>query len=182
VGLAKEKTHMKNQIRFAITLAGVVLFALPNLAMAQSGPGDSQDGQAAAIEGTWIVTIHRVVTGVTFSALQSFTAGGVTVATGSGDRLPAPMSPPYSPPLSPLYGSWKRVDENNYIVTICFFAFDSSGSPLGMIKTPEALHMVDDNNLTGTGTGLACDINGNNCVNINSPITVTGKRLIAQAP
>jgi hypothetical protein len=166
---------MRNPIRFAITLAGAVLCALPNLAIAQSGPGDSQGGQAAAIEGTWIVTIHRVVTGVTFSALQSFTAGGVTEATGSGDRIPPP-------PISPLYGSWKRVEENNYIVTICFFVFDAAGNAVAMIKTPEALHLVDDNNLTGTGTGFACDPNGNNCVNINSPITITGKRLIAQAP
>ena len=102
---------MRNPIRFAITLAGAVLCALPNLAIAQSGPGGSQGGQAAAIEGTWIVSIHRTVTGVTFSALQSFTAGGVTVATGSGDRIPPP-------PISPLYGSWKRVDGNNYILTI----------------------------------------------------------------
>jgi hypothetical protein len=166
---------MRNRIRFAITLAGVVLYALPKLAIAQSGPGDSQGGQAAAIEGTWIVTIHRVVTGVTFSALQSYTAGGVTEATGSGDRIPPP-------PISPLYGSWKRVEENNYIVTICFFVFDAAGNAVAMIKTPEALHLVDDNNLTGTGTGFACDPNGNNCVNINSPITITGKRLIAQAP
>jgi hypothetical protein len=74
------------------------------------------------------------------------------------------------------------VEENNYIVTICFFVFDAAGNAVAMIKTPEALHLVDDNNLTGTGTGFACDPNGNNCVNINSPITITGKRLIAQAP
>jgi hypothetical protein len=51
-----------------------------------------------------------------------------------------------------------------------------------MIKTPEALQMVDDDNLTGLGTDLACDINGDHCVNINSPITITSKRLIAQGP
>jgi len=43
---------MKSRVRFAITLAGAVLCVLPNLATAQSGPGDSQGGQAAAIEGT----------------------------------------------------------------------------------------------------------------------------------
>jgi hypothetical protein len=173
---------MRNPIRFAITLAGAVLCALPNLAIAQSGPGDSQGGQAAAIEGTWIVSIHRTVTGVTFSALQSFTAGGVTLATGSGDRLPAPTSPPYSPPISPLYGSWVRTDNNTYAVVICFFLFDSAGNPAGMIQTPETLHVTGDNSLVGTGSGLFCDVNGDNCVNINSPITITGKRLIAQAP
>jgi hypothetical protein len=166
---------MKKAVRIAITLAGAVLCTLPDAAMAQPGPGDSQGGQAAAIEGTWIVTIHRVVTGITFSALQSFAAGGVTVATGTGDRMPPP-------PISPLYGSWTRVNQNNYIATICFFVFDSAGKALAMIKTPEALHLADDNTLTGTGTGFACDLNGDNCVNIDSPITVTGRRLIAQAP
>ena len=166
---------MRNRMRFAITLASAVFCALPNVAMAQSSPGDSQGGQAAAIEGTWILNIHRVVTGITFTALQSFTAGGVTLATGTMDRTPPP-------PISTLYGSWRRVDENSYVATICFFVFDSAGNALAMIKTPEALQVVDENNLTGTGTGFACDINGNNCVNINSPITITGKRLIAQAP
>ncbi len=166
---------MSNRLRIATTVAGAVLCTLPELAIAQPGPGDSQGGQAAAIEGTWIVNIHRVVTGITFTALQSFTAGGATLATGSMDRTPPP-------PISPLFGSWTRVGQNTYVATICFFVFDSAGNALAMIKTPEALHMVDDNNLTGTGTGFACDINGNNCVNINSPITITGKRLIAQAP
>lgn len=166
---------MKNRIRFAIALAGAVLCALPNLAIAQSSPSDSQDGQAAAIEGTWIVSIHRTVTGIAFSALQSFTAGGVIVATGSGDRIPPP-------PISPLYGSWKRTDDNTYVALICFFLFDSAGNAIGMLQTPETLHLTGDNSLVGTGSGLLCDINGNNCVNINSPITIAGKRLIAQAP
>jgi hypothetical protein len=140
--------------------------------MAQSGSGDSQGGQAAPIEGTWILNIHRVTQGITFSALQSFTAGGVTVATGTIDRTPPP-------PISPLYDSWRRTGDNSYVAIICFFLFDSAGNALAMIQTPLALQMVDDNNLTGSRTGLACDINGDHCVNINSPITITGKRLIA---
>jgi hypothetical protein len=59
-------------------------------------------GLSAPIEGTWILTIHRVNQGIDFSALQSFTAGGVTVATGTIDRTPPP-------PISPLYGSWRPV-------------------------------------------------------------------------
>lgn len=164
---------MKNRIRFAITLAGAVLCILPNVTVAQSSD-DSQGGQAVPIEGTWIVSIHRVLTGITFSALQSFTAGGATVATGSMDRTPPP-------PISPLYGSWKRTGGNNYVLTICFFVFDSNGNALAMIKTPEFLQLVDDNNLVGSGIGLACDINGDHCVDIHSPITITGKRLIPGA-
>jgi hypothetical protein len=49
-----------------------------------------------------------------------------------------------------------------------------------MLKTPETLQLVDDNNLTGEGTGLVCDVNGDNCVDINSTITITGKRLLPE--
>jgi hypothetical protein len=172
---------MKNRIRFAITLAGAVLCALPNLAMAQSGQnGDSQGGQAAAIEGTWIFSIHRVVTGINFTALQSFTAGGVTLATGSGDRLPAPTMRPYSPPISPLYGSWRSVDDNTYVATINFFAFDSAGNPVAMIQNTETLRLKDDNTITGTGTAFQCYVDGSNCM-VLPPFAISfcGKRLTA---
>ena len=171
--LAKEKNNMKNRIRFAIAVAGAVLCVLPNAAMAQSSPGDSQGGQAAAIEGTWIVTIHRTVTGITFSALQSFTAGGVVLATGTIDRTPPP-------PISPLYGSWSRTDNNTYAATLNFFIFDTMGNAVGMLQNNETFRLTDDNHIVGSGIAFLCDINGNNCVNVNSPITITGKRLIAQ--
>jgi hypothetical protein len=158
-----------------VLACATTLLALDPLAVAQSGPGDSQGGQAAAIEGTWIMSIHRVAQGITFSALQSFTAGGVTLATGTIDRTPPP-------PISPLYGSWMRTGDNSYVATLCFFVFDASGNALAMIKNTLALQVVDDNHLTGSGMALACDINGDNCVNVHSPITITGKRLIAQGP
>jgi hypothetical protein len=95
------------------------------------------------------------------------------LATGTVDRTPPP-------PISPLYGSWRRTGHNSYSVAICFFVFDSAGNAVAMIKTPETLHLVDKDNLRGSGTGLTCDIHGDNCVDINSPITITGKRLIAE--
>jgi hypothetical protein len=130
-------------------------------------------GLAAPIEGTWILNIDRVAQGFSFTALQSFAAGGVTVATGTGDRMPPP-------PISPLYGSWKRTGHNSFAVTICFFIFDPAGNAVAMLKTPETLQLVDNNNLAGEGTGLLCDVNGDNCVDINSPITITGKRLLPE--
>jgi hypothetical protein len=131
---------------------------------------------SAPIEGTWILTIHRVNQGITFSALQSFTAGGVTLATGTVDRTPPPA-------ISPLYGSWKRTGHNRYVSTICFFFFDEAGNALGMLKTPASYRMEDDNRLTGSGTALTCDINGDNCIDdVNSSITFTGKRLMAEGP
>src|SRR5215472_320486 len=121
-----ENSHMKNRIRFAITLAGAVFCALPDLAMAQSGPGDSQGGQAAAIEGTWIATVH-IAPGVSFTALASFTAGGVTLATGTSDRQ-LPFAPAPTAPISPLNGSWTRVANNTYIASLNFFTFDINGN------------------------------------------------------
>src|SRR5689334_25167186 len=70
---------------------------------------ENQAPLVAPIEGTWILTIDRVSQGFSFSALQSFTAGGVTLATGTADRT-AP------PPISPLYGSWRRTGHNRYPV------------------------------------------------------------------
>ena len=168
---------------------GVLLIASATLALGVSGMSstagedqareDQEKGEhggsrlSAPIEGTWILTIHRVNQGITFSALQSFTAGGVTLATGTVDRTPPP-------PISPLYGSWKRTGHNRYAATICFFFFDDAGNALGMFKTPSSFRLEDDNHLTGSGTGLTCDVNGDNCVDINSLITFTGKRLMAE--
>jgi hypothetical protein len=172
---------MKNPILFSIGLAGVVFCALPNVAMAQSSPGDSQGGQAAAIEGTWIVNVDRVLQNTKFSALQSFTAGGVVLATGTLDRMPPP-------PISPLYGSWTRTDNNTYVATLNFFIFDPSGNAIVMLQNNETFHLTDDNHLTGVGTACTWAIVGgiiqnappNTCSPIASPITITGTRLIAQ--
>ncbi len=152
-----------------LTSAALVLGACGTCSAASADNAGS--GLSAPIEGTWILNIDRVNQGFSFTALQSFTAGGVTVATGTGDRAPPP-------PISPLYGSWKRTGYNNYIATICFFIFDDTGKAVAMFKTPETLQLVDDDNLTGTGTGLICEVDGDNCVDINSPITITGKRLV----
>jgi hypothetical protein len=128
---------------------------------------------SAPLEGTWILTINRVNEGINFSALQSFTAGGVTLATGTIDRTPPP-------PISPLYGSWRRVEHNRFAATISFFAFDSAGKAVAMIQTSETFQVIDRNNLRGAGRAFACDIHGDNCMDINQPITFTGKRLLAQ--
>ena len=72
------------------------------------------------------------------------------------------------------------MDDNSYAATICFFAFDPAGNAVAMLKTNETFQLTDDNNLVGSGTGFVCDIDGDNCVNAGLPITLTGKRVIAQ--
>jgi hypothetical protein len=144
------------------------------LALAASVPANAEDDDQDcrhAIEGTWILKIHRVTSGINFTALQSFTAGGVTLATGTIDRMPPP-------PISPLYGSWKCTGHKSYAVTINFFAFDPAGTAVAMIKNPETIQVVDNDKLTGSsGVALACDINGDNCVAAGDTITFTGERV-----
>ena len=153
-----------------VLACATTLLATAPLAVAQSG--DSQGG--APIEGTWIMSIHRVVTDINFTALQSFTAGGVTLATGTLDRTPPP-------PISPLYGSWRAMDDNSYVATINFFVFDSAGNALFMIQNNETLRLKDDNNVEGTGTAFQCNVDGSNCMVLPPfAISFTGKRLIAQ--
>ena len=166
--------NLKNRKRVASSLiiaSALIALSIGGMSSAVRA-GDEGSGLAAPIEGTWILTIHRVNEGITFSALQSFAAGGVTVATGTIDRTPPP-------PISPLLGSWRRMGHNSFTATICFFFFDDEGKALGMFKTPMTLQVVDENKLAGSGTGFACDINGDNCEDVHSAITVTGKRLIA---
>jgi hypothetical protein len=169
---------MKNRIRFAITLAGVAFCALSNLAMAQGGPGNSQGDQPAAIEGTWIFKV-QVAPGVAFIALQSFTAGGVTVATGTSDRM-MPFAPAPTAPISPLYGSWSQKDDNTYVATICFFTFNAAGVATGMFKTNETFRLTGNNTLIGMGVGFSCAPDGSGCGAGQPPIAITGTRVNAQ--
>ena len=170
---------MKNRIRIAITLASAILCALPSSAMAQSGPGNSQGDQGAPIDGTWFITVQGAPGG-TFWSLMSFTAGGVTVATGTSDRTA------FGPaPISPLYGSWSSKDDGSHVVTILFFTFNPNGTPAGLFKTNETFWLTDDNTLKGTGVGFSCSYEmpptSKNCTSLGGqPITIYGTRIIAQ--
>lgn len=162
----------KKRMAGALVLAAAAL-AVGSLSQAARAQGES--GFRAPIEGTWIMQVHRVAQNYTFTAFQSFTAGGVTLATGTGDRLPPP-------PISPLYGTWKRIGENSYANSLSFFIFDPAGNAVAMFQNYETFHLNHDNEIVGTGEGYVCEPNGDNCVNINSPITFTGKRMNAQHP
>jgi hypothetical protein len=122
------------------------------------------------IEGSWIFKIDKVGQGVSFTALTSFAAGGVTVATGSLDKVN---------PISPVYGSWKRTGFNRIAVTIYFFLFDPAGNAVGLLKTDESFSLEGRNALLGAGSSFVCDVEGNNCSNHGTEalITITGKRI-----
>jgi hypothetical protein len=166
------KTDMKRKVVGALVLAAAALAigSVSHPARAQSG-----SGLGAPIEGTWIMQVHRVTQNITFTAMQSFTAGGVTLATGTIDRTPPP-------PISPLYGTWKRIGGNRYANSLSFFIFDGAGNAVAMLQNYSTFELNADDEIVGTGEAYLCEPNGDNCVNINSPITFTGKRMNAQHP
>jgi hypothetical protein len=165
------KTDMK-RMSGALVLAAAILVigSVSQPARAQIG-----SGLRAPIEGTWIMQVHRVTQNITFTAMQSFTAGGVTLATGTIDRTPPP-------PISPLYGTWKRIGGNRYANSLSFFIFDGAGNAVAMLQNYSTFELNADGEIVGTGEAYVCEPTGDNCVNVNSPITFTGKRMNAQYP
>jgi len=165
------KTDMKRKVgALVLAAAALAIGSVSHPARAQSG-----SGLGAPIEGTRIMQVHRVTQNVTFTAMQSFTAGGVTLATGTIDRTPPP-------PISPLYGTWKRIGGNRYANSLSFFIFDGAGNAVAMLQNYATFELNADDEIVGTGEAFLCEPNGDNCVNINSPITFTGKRMNAQHP
>lgn len=184
MSIIRYSTNMK---RKALSFAGTAFILVGMLsvttspALAQTELRDSSgnneessgDNRKARIKGTWLVTVDRINDGVKFTALQSFAAGGVALATGSIDRTPLPA-------ISPIYGSWTRKARNSFDVTIYFFVFDLTGKALFLIKNNENFRLSDANNLVGSGVAFMCDLQGQNCVRVGSPIQITGKRIIPE--
>ncbi len=171
MAVLKNKSNTKRtaiEVIFALVLCVLGVCGMSSTAKAQ-GEGS---GLAASIEGTWIMQIHRVTQGVTFTALQSFTAGGVTLATGTLDRTPLPA-------ISPLYGTWQRAGHNTYATSLSFFIFDEGGTAIAMLQNYETFQLNADHEIVGTGEAYLCDTNGDNCAKVES-LTFTGKRMNAQ--
>jgi hypothetical protein len=165
------RTGMKRKVGALLLAAAVLSIG----SVSQPATAQSESGLRAPIEGTWILEVHRVTQNFTFTAFQSFTAGGVTLATGTADRTPPP-------PISPLYGTWKRTGDNSYATSLSFFIFDPAGNAVAMLQNYETFHLNAYNEIVGTGEAYVCEPTGDNCVNTNSPITFTGKLMKAQRP
>lgn len=154
----------------AFTILALAVPAINSTASAQTESPGNNGGLSSPIEGSWIFTIKRInQQGFTFTALGSFTAGGVFLATGSIDRLN---------PISPLYGSWKRTDPNRFDSTLYFFAFGPAGNAVAMIKTNQSFQLTSRNELVGSGVAYACDLQGQNCVSLPAfSIESKGRRI-----
>ena len=163
--LEKRKNLNRNFATLALAMLALTIGS-------QSAVGQNAIPISAPIEGTWIMQVHRVAQNFTFTALQSFTAGGVTLATGTADRTPPPA-------ISPLYGTWKRVGDNKYSTSLSFFIFDGSGGAIAMLQNYETFHLNGNGEIAGTGEAYLCNTNGENCMNVES-LTFSGKRMKAQ--
>lgn len=154
----------------------VFLAAVAVLALSLGGTITTAMAQSVApsVEGSWIFTVDLINQGTTFTAVASFTAGGVFLATGSNDRVN---------PVSPLYGSWQRIRRHRFNSTAYFFAFDPAnpnGAAVAMLKTNQVFQLKNQDELVGVGDLSSCDLQGQNCVNIPAGIQTRGRRIVPE--
>jgi hypothetical protein len=163
-----------NGKKMARKLRGVaitsLMFALVAGISSTAKAQDERSGLPAPIEGSWIFTVSATNGAFSFTALASFTAGGVFLATGSNDHLN---------PVSPLYGSWKRKGPNRFNATADFFGFDPSGNPISMLHDVMEYELSNRDELVGRGELLTCQVSGENCQRTLN-FTVTAKRIIPE--
>jgi hypothetical protein len=131
----------------------------------------------APIQGSWIFTLTPGPEGGpagagAFSAVASFAAGGVFLATGQNDRAVVPVSE--------LHGSWERITRDRYGSTAYFFAFDPTGHAVGMLQTNQVFQLTSRDTLVGAANASLCNLQGENCVPLPGVSTVTGKRMIVK--
>jgi len=155
----------------ASVVVGFVICGLNSTAKAQAEVSAAIAGLSAPIEGSWISSV--TLPQGPFTALVSFTAGGVYLATGSNDRL-----------NSPLHGSWKRSGWNRYDSTTYFFTFDAAnpfGPAVGMLKVNQVFHLKSRDELAGVGDVFSCDLEGQNCVKVpDANFQTTAKRIVPE--
>ena len=132
----------------------------------------------APIEGSWIFTLSSSPGGgPPFSAVASFGAGGVFLATGQNDRALGVGDHP----VSELHGTRERIAANRYGSTTYFFALDpTTGHAVGMLQTNQVFELTSRNELVGAANASFCDPQGENCASIPGVSTVTGKRMIVR--
>ena len=163
---------MKNKsISRMLSAAGPMMVVCVVLALGASAVAQEP------IQGSWIFTLTPGPEGGPagpgpFSAVASFAAGGVFIATGQNDRGVVPVSE--------LHGSWERIRGDRYGSTTYFFAFDPTGHAVGMLQTNQVFRLTSRNTLEGAANASFCDLQGQNCVPLPGVSTVTGKRMIVE--
>ncbi len=160
------------------TVMAVLLgFASFSLAVCGSSTARAQDTMPEPVQGTWLNTVTQINNGgFIFTAMASFAGGGVWQATGEHDRQ--------NGGISTLMGSWKRIGMNLYSSRAYFFAFDSSGNPVGLLRVDQLQRLINKNQLVGVGLTYACSLQGKgqDCVRApQSDLTYTADRVVPQS-
>ena len=162
--------------RRAVSLLGaltLLAFAVPVVSSTALAESESQENHArlsSPIEGSWIFSVDAGP--VSFTALASFSAGGVFFGTGSLDRVN---------PVSTLTGSWKRSGPNRFDSTSYFLAFDPAGNAVAMLKANQVFQLKGRNELVGAALVYSCNLQGENCVSVSpTPSKVTGRRVLVE--
>jgi hypothetical protein len=155
-----------------LTIFALAVPILNSTATAQANLQANTEGITSPIEGAWILTIDAG--SLTFTALASFSAGGVFFGTGSHDRIAPTLN-------STLTGSWKRTGRNLFDSTAYFFAFDPAGNAVAMLKTNQVFQLTSRDELVGANVVFSCSVQGENCVSVSAePAKVTGRRVVVE--
>ena len=150
-----------------LTILALAVPVLNSIAMAQTEAQENAGGMASPIEGSWILSVDAGP--VSFTALASFSAGGVFFGTGTLDRVN---------PVSTLTGNWKRTGPDRFDSTSYFIAFDPAGNAVAILKTNQVFHLKGRNELVGAALVYSCNLQGENCVSVSpAPSKVKGKRI-----
>lgn len=162
-----EGGHKRSLTSGALVLVTVFVALSGNL-HAQQMPNPAG---AKAIEGSWIFSVRALNGSYYFTAVASFTAGDVFLATGSNDRII---------PVSPLYGTWAYKGRNRFNATADFIGFDMAGNPIAMLHIVQGFELKHDGELVGVGEFSVCDVEGENCQRTpESDFSVTARRIVA---
>ena len=160
----RNMTAIKRRTVGLLRTLTILALAVPILTSTAMAEADSP------IEGTWILFLDEGP--VSFTALGSFSAGGVFSGTGSLDRVM---------PVSTLMGSWKRTGPNRFDSTAYFFAFDPAGNAVAMLKANQTFYLNSRNELVGAALVFSCDLQGENCVSVSpEPSKITGRRIVVE--
>jgi hypothetical protein len=158
----------------ALTTLCICAILLPGsgtAASAQTDTNEFHNQPVERLEGSWIFSVRGLNGSYSFTAVASFAAGGVFLATGSADRIM---------PVSQLYGTWRRTGRNRVNATADFFAFDRAGNPVAMNHVVQSFELNGDGELIGVGEFSVCDMQGENCQRTpETDFSVRARRIVA---
>jgi hypothetical protein len=148
--------------------AGVAAALAAHTALAREEDAASRD-----LAGGWEVT-GTLTSGVSTKLLVVFAAGGGVVRSHQNDLSPSSLA-------SPSYGSWMRLGNGEFGITVRNFRYNPNGTLVGTTKIRVRATLNDAaDQFSGRGETQFLDLNGNVTAMIAS--TVDGRRIRVELP